>query len=101
MLGTTAELLFRAGRVLSAQVRNVHGERAFRRILFLGEGAYAVHLGAVRTAGDLGVDLRSLCGPWAAALGAWRALTQVSIPLEAVLCPDLRALLAQISQLPA
>ncbi|RPH70960.1 MAG: response regulator [Myxococcaceae bacterium] len=101
VLGTTAELLFRAGRVLSAQVRNVHGERAFRRILFLGEGAYAVHLGAVRTAGDFGVDLRSLCGPWAAALGAWRALTRVSIPLEAVLCPDLRALLAQISQLPA
>jgi DNA-binding response OmpR family regulator len=100
VLGTTAELLFRAGRVLSAQVRNFQGERAFRRLLFLGEGAYAVHLGSVRTPGDMAVDLRSLCGPWAAALGAWRALTRVSIPLEAVLCPDLRTLLAQISQLP-
>jgi DNA-binding response OmpR family regulator len=100
VLGTTAELLFRAGRVLSAQVRNIQGERAFRRMLFLGEGAYAVHLGSVRTAGDLSVDLRSLCGPWVGALGAWRALTRVSVPLEAVLCPDLRPLLAQISQLP-
>src|SRR4029453_266789 len=83
-----------------AQVVNCGGERAFRRMLFLGEGAYAVHFGSVRTPGDLAVDLRSLCGPWAAALGAWRALTRVSIPLEAVLCPDLRTLLAQISQLP-
>ncbi|HZJ56541.1 MAG TPA: response regulator, partial [Myxococcaceae bacterium] len=100
VLGATAELLFRAGRVLSAQVRSIQGERAFRRMLFLGEGAYAVHLGPVRAAADLAVDLRSLCGPWARALATWRALTRVSIPLEAVLCPDLRALLAQISQLP-
>ena len=100
VLGTTAELLFRAGQVISAQVRNTQGERAFRRMLFLGEGAYAVHLGPVRAAGDLSVDLRALCGKWAEALAGWRALSRVSIPLEAVLCPDLRALLAQISQLP-
>ena len=100
VLGSTAELLFRAGQVVSAQVRTLHGERAFRRMLFLGEGAYAVHLGQVRAAGDLAVDLRALCGPWAEALAGWRALTRVSIPLEAVLCPDLRTLLAQISQLP-
>jgi DNA-binding response OmpR family regulator len=101
VLGTSAELLFRAGKVVSAQVRSVQGERAFRRMLFLGEGAYAVHLGAVRAPGDLSVDLRALCGPWAEALAGWRALTRVSVPLEAVLCPDLRTLLAQISQLPA
>jgi DNA-binding response OmpR family regulator len=100
VLGATAELLFRAGQVVSAQVRTLHGERAFRRMLFLGEGAYAVHLGPVRAAGDLAVDLRALCGPWAEALAGWRALTRVSTPLEAVLCPDLRALLAQISKLP-
>jgi DNA-binding response OmpR family regulator len=100
VLATSAELLFREGRVISAQVRMLHGERALRRMLFLGEGAYAVHLGPVRTAGDLAVDLRALCGPWAEALAGWRALTRVSAPLEAVLCPDLRALLAQISQLP-
>ncbi|HVP60718.1 MAG TPA: response regulator [Myxococcaceae bacterium] len=100
VLGTSAELLFRAGQVVSAQVRATRGERALRRMLFLGEGAYAVHLGPVRTSAELGVDLRALCGPWADDLAAWRALTRVSIPLEAVLCPDLRALLAQISQLP-
>jgi DNA-binding response OmpR family regulator len=100
VLGSTAELLFRAGHVVSAQVRTLHGERAFRRMLFLGEGAYAIHLGPVRAAGDLAVDLRALCGPWAEDLAGWRALTRVSTPLEAVLCPDLRALLAQISQLP-
>ncbi|HUM09650.1 MAG TPA: response regulator [Myxococcaceae bacterium] len=100
VLGTSAELLFRAGQIVSAQVRSIQGERAFRRMLFLGEGAYAVHLGSVRASTELGVDLRALCGPWADALAAWRALTRVSIPLEAVLCPDLRALLAQISQLP-
>jgi DNA-binding response OmpR family regulator len=100
VLGTSAELLFRAGQVVSAQVRNVRGERALRRMLFLGEGAYAVHLGPVRAAGELTVDLRALCGPWADALGAWRSLARVSIPLEAVLCPDLRSLLAQIAQLP-
>ena len=100
VLGTSAELLFRAGKVVSAQVRSVQGERAFRRMLFLGEGAYAVHLGSVRVPGDLSVDLRALCGPWAEALAGWRALTRVSVPLEAVLCPDLRMLLAQISQLP-
>jgi DNA-binding response OmpR family regulator len=100
VLGTTAELFFRAGQVVSAQVRALRGERAFRRMLQLGEGAYAVHLGPVRTTGDLSVDLRALCGPWSAELTAWRALTRVSIPLESVLCPDLRTLLAQISQLP-
>ena len=100
VLGTTSELLFRAGRVLSAQVRAIQGERAFRRMLFLGEGAYAIHLGPVRARGDLAVDLRALCGPWAASLSAWRSLARVSLPLEAVLLPDLRALLAQISQLP-
>ena len=100
VLGTSAELLFRAGQVIFAQVRTLHGERAFRRMLFLGEGAYAVHLGPVRAAGDLAVDLRALCGPWAEALAGWRALARVSVPLEAVLCPDLRALLAQISQVP-
>jgi CheY-like chemotaxis protein len=100
VLGTSAELLFRAGQVVSAQVRDTHGERAFRRMLFLGEGAYAVHLGPVRASADLGVDLRALCGPWADALATWRSLTRVSVPLEAVLCPDLRTLLAQISQLP-
>ena len=101
VLGTSAELLFKAGKVVSAQIRSVQGERAFRRMLFLGEGAYAVHLGSVRSAGELSVDLRALCGPWAEALVDWRALTRVSVPLEAVLFPDLRALLAQISQLPA
>jgi len=101
VLGTSAELLFKAGKVVSAQIRSVQGERALRRMLFLGEGAYAVHLGSVRTAGDLSVDLRALCGSWAEALADWRALTRVSVPLEAVLFPDLRALLAQISQLPA
>jgi DNA-binding response OmpR family regulator len=100
VLGASAELLFRAGQVVYAQVRTTRGERAFRRMLFLGEGAYAIHLGPVRTAGELSVDLRALCGPWAEALAGWRALSRVSIPLEAVLCPDLRALLAQISQLP-
>ena len=100
VLGTTAELLFRDSKVISAQVRSTHGERALRRMLFLGEGAYAVHFGPVRSAGDLAVDLRALCGPWALALGDWRALAGVSVPLEAVLCPDLRSLLAQISQLP-
>jgi len=100
VLGTAAELLFRAGQVVSAQVRSVQGERALRRMLFLGEGAYAVHLGPVRPGGDLAVDLRALCGPWADELAAWRALVRVSVPLEAVLCPDLRSLLAQISQLP-
>ncbi|HZW90991.1 MAG TPA: response regulator, partial [Myxococcaceae bacterium] len=101
VLGTTAELLFRNGRVVSAQIRATQGERAFRRMLFLGEGAYAIHLGRVRAPGELSVDLRALCGPWAEALAGWRALSRVSIPLEAVLCPDLRSLLAQISQLPA
>jgi len=100
VLGTSAELLFRAGQVVSAQVRSIQGERALRRMLFLGEGAYAVHLGPVRTRGELAVDLRALCGPWAEALAEWRSLVRVSIPLEAVLCPDLRALLAQIAQLP-
>ncbi|HEY1416289.1 MAG TPA: response regulator, partial [Myxococcaceae bacterium] len=100
VLGTSAELFFRAGQVVSAQVRSLRGERAFRRMLQLGEGAYAVHLGPVRATGDLSVDLRALCGPWAAGLAAWRALIRVSVPLEAVLCPDLRTLLAQISQLP-
>ncbi|MGZ3481632.1 MAG: response regulator, partial [Myxococcaceae bacterium] len=100
VLGTTAELLFRHGKVVSAQVRSLQGERALRRMLFLGEGAYAVHLGSVRSPGDLSVDLRALCGPWTEALGGWRALARVSVPLEAVLCPDLRSLLAQISQLP-
>jgi DNA-binding response OmpR family regulator len=100
VLGTNAELLFRAGRVVAAQVRNIQGERALRRMLFLGEGAYAIHLGPVRIRGELDVDLRALCGPWADELGRWRSLARVSIPLEAVLCPDLRALLAQIAQLP-
>ena len=100
VLGTTSELLFRNGQVLSAQVRSVEGERAFRRMLFLGEGAYAIHLGKVRATAGLSVDLRALCGPWADALAGWRALSRVSVPLEAVLCPDLRTLLAQISQLP-
>lgn len=100
VLGPSAELLFRAGEVVSAQVRSIQGERALQRMLFLGEGAYAIHLGPVRAQGELAVDLRALCGPWADALGAWRSLARVSIPLEAVLCPDLRALLAQISQLP-
>jgi len=100
MLGTAAELLFRAGRVVSAQVRTVQGERAFRRMLFLGEGAYSLHLGPVRASSELSVDLRALCGPWAEELAAWRTLSRVSIPLEAVLCPDLRTLLVQISQLP-
>jgi len=100
VLGTTAELLFRDGKVVSAQVRALQGERALRRMLFLGEGAYAVHLGAVRNPGELSVDLRALCGPWTEELGGWRALARVSVPLEAVLCPDLRSLLAQISQLP-
>jgi len=100
VLGTTAELLFSAGRVVSAQLRGIHGERAFRRMLFLGEGAYALHLGPVRVQGELSVDLRALCGPWAEALASWRALSRVSVPLEAVLCPDLRTLLAQISALP-
>ncbi len=100
VLGTTAELLFRDGKVVSAQVRALQGERALRRMLFLGEGAYAVHLGSVRSPGELSVDLRALCGPWTEALGGWRALARVSVPLEAVLCPDLRSLLAQISQLP-
>jgi len=100
VLGTSAELLFRGGEVVSATVRSIQGERALRRILFLGEGAYAVHLGPVRTRGELSVDLRALCGPWADALAAWRSLVRVSVPLEAVLCPDLRALLAQIAQLP-
>jgi CheY-like chemotaxis protein len=100
VLGTTAELLFRAGTVVAAQVRSVQGERALRRMLLLGEGAYAVHLGAVRARPELGVDLRALCGPWAEALAAWRSLVRVSVPLDAVLCPDLRALLSQIAQLP-
>ncbi|MGZ6140624.1 MAG: response regulator [Myxococcaceae bacterium] len=100
VLGTTAELLFRQGKVVSAQVRSLQGERALRRMLFLGEGAYAVHLGSVRSPGDLSVDLRALCGPWTEALAGWRARARVSVPLEAVLCPDLRSLLAQISQLP-
>jgi len=100
VLGASAELLFRSGQVISAQVRNIQGERALRRMLFLGEGAYAVHLGQVRTRGELAVDLRALCGSWADALAAWRSLTRVSVPLEAVLCPDLRSLLAQIAQLP-
>ncbi len=100
VIGASAELQFRAGQVVSAQVRAIHGERAFRRMLFLGEGAYAVHLGPVRARAELGVDLRALCGPWAEALAAWRSLTRVSIPPEAVLCPDLRVLLAQIAQLP-
>ena len=100
VLGTNAELLFRGGKVIAAQVRNIQGERALRRILFLGEGAYAIHVGPVRYRGELDVDLRALCGPWADELGLWRALCRVSIPLEAVLCPDLRALLAQIAQLP-
>src|SRR5262249_25510480 len=43
VLGTTAELLFRAGTVVAAQARAVQGERALRRMLLLGEGAYAVH----------------------------------------------------------
>jgi CheY-like chemotaxis protein len=101
VLGTTAELLFSSGRVVSAQIRAIQGERAFRRMLFLGEGAYALHLGHVRASGELSVDLRALCGPWAEALSSWRALSRVSVPLEAVLCPDLRTLLAQIAQLPA
>jgi DNA-binding response OmpR family regulator len=100
VLGTTAELLFSAGRVVSAQIRGIQGERAFRRMLFLGEGAYALHFGPVRAPGGLSVDLRALCGPWAESLASWRALSRVSVPLEAVLCPDLRTLLAQISQLP-
>jgi CheY-like chemotaxis protein len=100
VLGTTAELLFASGRVVSAQIRAIRGERAFRRMLFLGEGAYALHLGHVRAPGELSVDLRALCGPWAEALSSWRAMSRVSVPLEAVLCPDLRTLLAQISQLP-
>jgi DNA-binding response OmpR family regulator len=100
VLGTRGELLFRDGRVISAQVRSTQGERAFRRMLFLGEGAYAVHLGPVRGPGELAIDLRAVCGPWAEALGTWRSLVRVSVPLEAVLCPDLRALLTQISQLP-
>ena len=100
VLGATAELLFRDGKVVSAQVRALQGERALRRMLFLGEGAYAVHLGSVRSPGELSVDLRALCGPWTEALGGWRALARVSVPLEAVLCPDLRSLLAQIAQLP-
>ncbi|MGZ3446456.1 MAG: response regulator [Myxococcaceae bacterium] len=100
VLGTTAELLFRHGKVVSAQVRSLQGERALRRMLFLGEGAYAVHLGSVRSPGEISVDLRALCGPWTEALAGWRALARVSVPLEAVLCPDLRSLLAQISQLP-
>ncbi len=100
VLGTRGELLFREGRVVSAQVRSTKGERAFRRMLFLGEGAYAVHLGPVRGPGELAIDLRAVCGPWADALGTWRSLVRVSVPLEAVLCPDLRALLTQISQLP-
>src|SRR4029078_5493954 len=53
VLGPSAELLCRAGKVVSAQVRSVQGERAFRRMLFLGEGASAVHLGSVRVPGDL------------------------------------------------
>jgi len=100
VLGTKAELLFRSGQVVSAQVRSIQGERALRRMLFLGEGAYAIHLGQVRTRGELAVDLRALCGAWADALAAWRSLSRVSVPLEAVLCPDLRSLLAQIAQLP-
>jgi CheY-like chemotaxis protein len=100
VLGTSAELLFRSGQVVSAQVRSTQGERALRRMLFLGEGAYSVHLGRVRAPAELGVDLRVLCGPWAEELAAWRALARVSVPLEAVLCPDLRSLLAQIAQLP-
>ena len=86
--------------MVAAQVRNVQGERALRRMLFLGEGAYAVHLGPVRARPELEVDLRALCGPWAEALAAWRALARVSVPLDAVLCPDLRTLLSQIAQLP-
>ena len=100
VLGTTAELLFRAGTVVAAQVRAVQGERALRRMLLLGDGAYAVHLGPVRARPDLEVDLRALCGPWAEALSSWRSLVRVSVPLDAVLCPDLRALLSQITQLP-
>ena len=100
VLGTTAELLFRDGKVVSAQVRALQGERAFRRMLFLGEGAYAVHLGGVRNPGELSVDLRALCGPWTEELGGWRALARVSVPLEAVLCPDLRSLLAQSPSCP-
>ncbi len=100
VLGTIAELLFRGGQVIAAQVRSTQGERALRRMLFLGEGPYAVHFGPVRGPGEISVDLRALCGPWTEALATWRSLARVSVPLEAVLCPDLRAVLAQISQLP-
>ena len=35
-------------------VEGAQPARALRRMLFLGEGAYAVHLGQVRTRGELG-----------------------------------------------
>ena len=97
VLGASAELLFRAGGVVAAQVRNVQGERALRRMLFLGEGAYAVHLGPVRARPELEVDLRALCGPWAEASKERRpgsvrrphcSAPELAALLQIIACPD-------------
>jgi CheY-like chemotaxis protein len=100
VLGSTGELLFRSGEVVAARFHALRGERALRRLLFLGEGSFAVHLGPVRIRSELAVGLRQLCGSWDRDLAAWRELVRVSVPLEAALCPDLRTLLSQIADLP-
>jgi CheY-like chemotaxis protein len=100
VLGSSGELLFRSGQVVAARLHALRGERALRRLLFLGEGSYAVHLGPVRISAELAVGLRELCGSWDRDLTAWRELQRVSVPLEAALCPDLRTLLSQIAGLP-
>jgi CheY-like chemotaxis protein len=100
VLGSSGELLFRSGQVVAARLHALRGEGALRRLLFLGEGSYAVHLGPVRISAELAVGLRELCGSWDRDLTAWRELQRVSVPLEAALCPDLRTLLSQIADLP-
>jgi CheY-like chemotaxis protein len=100
VLGSSGELLFRSGEVVAARLHALRGERALRQLLFLGEGSFAVHLGPVRIRAELAIGLRELCGSWDRDLGAWRELVRVSVPLEAALCPDLRALLSQIVDLP-
>jgi CheY-like chemotaxis protein len=100
VLGSTGELLFRSGEVVAARLHALRGERALRRLLFLGEGSFAVHFGPVRIRSELSVGLRQLCGAWERDLAAWRELVRVSVPLDAALCPDLRTLLSQIAELP-
>lgn len=96
----SAQLTFRQGHVVDAEVEGVRGARALSRLLLLARGPYTVTFGPAIARGTLSVDLRELCRSVLPDVLRSRKALERALPLEAVLRIDIPRLREVLPDLP-